>query len=80
VELDGVDCATNASAVKKAVINKPQVLVVTKDESGVPTAFPSYTKAAEFVGTDRTYLSRCINKQGFYKGNGYTVEKKISRR
>lgn len=38
--------------------------------------FPSYKKAAIFVGTDPSYLSRSIAKKGFQKGHGYTVNKK----
>lgn len=51
-------------------------LVVTNDDTGLSTEFSSYTKAAKFIGTDRTYLSRCISKKGFYKGHGYVVTKK----
>lgn len=56
--------------------SKTKSLIVINDDTGICTEFPTYTKAAEFVGTDRTYLSRSITKKGFYKGHGYTVKKK----
>lgn len=51
-------------------------LIVTNNDTGISTEFISYTRAAKFIGTDRTYLSRSITKKGFYKGYGFTVNKK----
>jgi hypothetical protein len=61
---------------KELIKNKIKGLIVTNNNTGISTEFPSYTKAAEFVGTDRTYLSRSIAKKGFYKGHGFIVYKK----
>jgi hypothetical protein len=58
---------------KELVKNNIKNLIVTNNKTGISTEFPSYTKAANFVGTDRTYLSRSITKKGFYKGHGFTV-------
>jgi len=58
---------------KELVKNKIKGLIVTNNKTGIITEFPSYTRAAKFVGTDRTYLSRSIIKKGFYKGHGFTV-------
>jgi hypothetical protein len=57
------------------LVNFNKGLIVTNNDTGISTNFPCYTKAAEFVGTDRTYLSRSIAKKGFYKGHGFTVKK-----
>jgi len=61
VKLDGADCTTNTPVVKESVTNKPQVLVATRDETGISSVLPCYTKAAEFVGTDRSYLSLILS-------------------
>jgi GIY-YIG catalytic domain len=61
---------------KELVDFKIKGLIVTNNNTGVFTEFPSYVRAAEFVGTDSTYLSRSIAKKGFYKGHGFTVKKK----
>lgn len=76
VKLNGENCTVKPLVEKEPANNKLKGLIVTNDETGVSTEFPSYTKAAEFIGTDRTYLSRTITKKGFYKGYGYTVKKK----
>lgn len=60
---------------KESVNSNIKSLIVTNNDTGVFTEFPSYTKAAKFVGTDRTYLSKSIAKKGFYKGHGFTVKK-----
>jgi group I intron endonuclease len=61
---------------KKLVKFKIKGLIVTNNDTGIFTEFISYTKAAKFIGTDRTYLSRSITKKGFYKGHGFTAKKK----
>lgn len=58
---------------KELVNFKIKSLIVTNNKTGMSTEFPSYTKAAKFVSTDRTYLSRSIAKKGFYIGKGYTI-------
>jgi hypothetical protein len=67
----------NYTVKPKELVNyKIKGLIVINEDTGISTEFPSYTKAAEFVGTDHTYLSRSIAKKGFYKGYGFTVKKK----
>ena len=61
---------------KKLVRFKIKDLIVTNNKTGISTEFFSYTKAAKFIGTDRTYLSRSMAKKGFYKGHGFTIKKK----
>jgi group I intron endonuclease len=61
---------------KKLVKFKIKGLIVTNNDRGISTEFISYTRAAKFIGTDRTYLSRSITKKGFYKGHGFTAKKK----
>jgi GIY-YIG catalytic domain len=66
----------NYTVKSKKLVNSNKGLIVTNNNTGISTEFPSYTKAAEFIGTDRTYLSRSIAKKGFYKGHGFTVKKR----
>jgi group I intron endonuclease len=61
---------------KKLVNSNVKGLIVTNNDTGISIEFSYYTKAAEFIGTDRTYLSRSIAKKGFYKGHGFTVKVK----
>ena len=61
---------------KELVKNNIKNLIVTNNKTGIITEFPSYTRAAKFVSTDRSYLSKSIAKKGFYKGHGFTVNKK----
>ena len=73
VKLNGIKYTVNNTHEKKS---KFRGLIVTNDETGIYTEFSTYTKAAEFVGTERTYLARSIYKKGFYKGYGFSVKKK----
>ena len=78
IKLDDESIITRspAKSVKTGSSSKNILFTVTLDETSTVTEFTSYTKAAAFVGTERTYLSRTIAKKGFYTGYGYTVKKK----
>jgi hypothetical protein len=65
----------NYTVKPKKVINyKTKTLIVTNNNTGIPTEFPSCTRAAKLIGIYPSYISRSIIEKGLYKGHGFTVK------
>lgn len=75
VKLDGVDCTNNISVVKESFTNKPQVLIITKDETSILLSFLLILKLLS-LWVQIVLIYSVVSKNKIYKGNGYTVEKK----
>ena len=52
-------------------------VTVINNETGEIKLFTSVRKAANFIGMNRSYLTKCLATKGFYIGKGYYVTKTL---
>lgn len=71
---EGLD-TNNISVVKESFTNKPQVLIITKDETSILLSFLLILKLLS-LWVQIVLIYSVVSKNKIYKGNGYTVEKK----
>jgi hypothetical protein len=64
--------------IKLAANSQAFALEVENLETKEVTYFSSIRRAAEFLNMHHSYLAKCLNKDGFYKGRNYYVIKKVN--
>jgi len=64
--------------VKLAANSQAFAVKVENLETKEVMFFTSIRRAAEFLDMHHSYLAKCLNKDGFYKGRNYYITKKIN--
>ena len=63
---------------ENAYSNRKSLAVIVKNiNSNEISYFPSIRRAALFVNVHYSYISECLNKKGYYEGNGFYITKNI---
>lgn len=66
--------------IKLAANSQAYALEVLNIHTNLITYFSSIRRAAEYMNMHHSYLAKCLNKNGFYKGRNYYVIKYVENK